>query len=181
MRGAGRGNPTRNLNRTDRRPAPPAHEYQRAARNGKTALSGSRSSTRATSIARPRVQDRTLLVGQSWRWQMPTIPGAASCCLIEPHSAASLSTAVPQQMRRLALSRLRSKPTPLSGGDPLCASSCDASAFPARPNARPGVDAQAPAFAVSHSVGPCHFWSRVSPPDCRSFIPFGRLSPLTVH
>ena len=39
MRGAGGGNPTRNLDRTDRRPAPLAHEYERAARNGKTALS----------------------------------------------------------------------------------------------------------------------------------------------
>ena len=44
-----------------------------------------------------------------------------------------------------------------------------------------GTDAEEDAVVVSHSVGPCHFWSRVSPPDCRRFIPFGGLSPLTVH
>ena len=53
--------------------------------------------------------------------------------------------------------------------------------FSCAPNAILGTDAEEDAVVVSRSVGPCHFWSRVSPPDCRSFIPFGRLSPLTVH
>ena len=53
--------------------------------------------------------------------------------------------------------------------------------FSCAPGAISGTDAKEDAVLVSHSVGSCHFWSRVSPPDRRSFIPFGRLSPLTVH
>jgi hypothetical protein len=49
--------------------------------------------------------------------------------------------------------------------------------FSCAPNAVPGTDAEEDAVVVSHRVGPCHFWSRVSPPELEAFVPFGRLSP----
>ena len=53
--------------------------------------------------------------------------------------------------------------------------------FSCAPNARSGLDAGEPAIAASRSVGSRHIQSHVLQPAFEVFIPFGRLSPLTVH
>ena len=80
-----------------------------------------------------------------------------------------------------ALVGLRSKPTQLGGGDPLCASSCAASAFSARPNAISVwtlKTLRSLCRIASDLVTSGHMFRH---PTVEAFIPFGRLSPRTVH